>query len=149
MPTAPIKYSLYKFNKSYVKQMCSHYGGTGVVGCTGWTTHNLKVGDIVVVPGNYGATATDPETGESGVNGQVYGGGLNGAQTYVPLSYLTLIASDVDSSQVQTYMSNLTPTGALGTYSKFPNWLKVAGGILLLVAAIKGIHYFFFSKKAQ
>lgn len=153
MPTAPIKYSVYRFKQPYTKSLCKTWGGNGISGCLEFETFNLRVGDKVVVMGQSGSYSSDPETGEQGVNGQVYGGGMNGAMTYIPTNVLTLISENLDGSQIAQYTTNnqeAPSPGSGGGLSSFifPSWLKVVGGIVIIGLALKGIQCLLFHKKA-
>lgn len=106
MPTVPLKFTVYKFTAPYKQSYCKTMGGTGVTGCLKWASRNFKVGDTVVSMG--GSDVVSDGTNPPFVNGQLYGADANGGTGSIPLSILNKVATDIDASQLQTYITNVS-----------------------------------------
>ena len=62
----------------------------------------FQIGDDII---SGGYPAADPTTGVAMVEGEAYGGGYVGEPVSVPFSYLTIIATNVDFSQLESYIN--------------------------------------------
>lgn len=115
MPTAPLKFTVYKFIAPYTQSYCTKMGGTGASGCLEWGSRDFKIGDTVVSMGN---GVVSDGTNPPFVNGQLYGADANGGTGSIPLSVLEKVATDIEASQLNKYIGNVTqnnpfPTGLI------------------------------------
>lgn len=133
MPTAPLKFTIYKFTKPYKQPYCKTMGGTGISGCVEYASRFFKVGDTVVSAG--GNAIVSDGTNPPFVNGKLYGDDTNGEIGNIPLSVLNKVAADIDNSQLQAYTTNSNKPDA----KSFFTTKNIIIGLLAISAIIGGL----------
>ena len=138
MPTAPLKFTVYKFIAPYTQSYCTKMGGTGVTGCLEYASRNFSIGDTVVSMGN---GVVSDGTNPPFVNGQLYGAGANGGTGSIPLSVLEKVATDIDASQLNKYIGNVTQNNsfAIGEKDIFTGVLPKVAILIVIILVIIGI----------
>ena len=103
MPQPTPTFTVYKFTAPYKQSYCITMDGTG---CLEWASRNFKVGDTVVSMGDSGVVSDG--TNPPFVNGLLYGADADGGMGSIPLSVLNKVATDIEASQLNTYISNIS-----------------------------------------
>lgn len=140
MPTAPLKFTVYKFIAPYKQSYCKTMGGTGVTGCLEYAYRDFKIGDTVVSMGGNGVVSDG--THPPFVNGQLYGSGANGGSGSIPLSVLNKVATDIEASQLNTYTNNVSqsnPTNGNTASKSFFTPKNVIIGIVAIAVIFGGL----------
>lgn len=142
MPTLQPTFTVYKLITPYAYRDCKKMGGIGVSGCLEWVTRNFKVGDTLISNNDI------PVSAISFVDGRLFSGGVE-QQVRIPLSVLNKVATNIDASQLNTYINsgNQNNTGTTTNNTKTTTdstkfvWTpikKVVAGALI-IGAIYGI----------
>lgn len=142
MPTLQPTFTVYKLITPYAYRDCKKMGGIGVSGCLEWVTRNFKVGDTLISNNDI------PVSAISFVDGRLFSGGVE-QQVSIPLSVLNKVATNIDASQLNTYINsgNQNNTGTTTNNTKTTTdstkfvWTpikKVVAGALI-IGAIYGI----------
>ena len=144
MPTLQPTFTVYKLITPYAYRDCKKMGGIGVSGCLEWATRNFKVGDTLISSQSL-SPYSNPLTF---VDGRLFSGGVE-QQVRIPLSVLNKVATNIDASQLNTYINsgNQNNTGTTTNNTKTTTdstkfvWTpikKVVAGALI-IGAIYGI----------
>ncbi|MSP69606.1 MAG: hypothetical protein EXR20_04975 [Bacteroidetes bacterium] len=144
MPTLQPTFTVYKLITPYAYRDCKKMGGIGVSGCLEWVTRNFKVGDTLISSQSL-SPYSNPLTF---VDGRLFSGGVE-QQVRIPLSVLNKVATNIDASQLNTYINsgNQNNTGTTTNNTKTTTdstkfvWTpikKVVAGALI-IGAIYGI----------
>jgi hypothetical protein len=91
-------------------------GGTTVNGmnhCLKTAQNAFKVGDSLVSSG--GGQVVSDGVNPPFVVGTINGSGWNGGQASIPLSVLNKVASNIDASQLNTYINNVSQSNDIST----------------------------------
>lgn len=101
MPTLQPTFTVYKLITPYAYRDCKKMGGIGVSGCLEWVTRNFKVGDTLISSQSL-SPYSNPLTF---VDGRLFSGGVE-QQVRIPLSVLNKVATNIDASQLNTYINS-------------------------------------------
>ena len=103
-PTRQTTFTVYKLIAPYPYRDCKKRGGIGVTGCLEYATRNFKVGDTLI--SNNDIPVYIPVLAISFVNGRLFSGGVEQQVTSIPLSVLNKVATNIDASQLNTYINS-------------------------------------------
>ena len=106
-PTRQPTFTVYKLIAPYAYRDCKKMGGIGVTGCLEWATRNFKVGDTLISNNDIPVSARLVDgLLISFVDGRLFSGGVEQQQRRIPLSVLNKVATNIDASQLNTYINS-------------------------------------------
>lgn len=146
MPTRQLTrtFTVYKLITPYAQSYCKKMGGIGITGCLEYATRNFKVGDTLISSQSL-SPYSNPLTF---VDGGLFSGGVE-QQVSIPLSVLNKVATNIDASQLNTYINSgsqnntgtSTPDNKVSTDSTKFVWTPIKKVVVgaLIIGAIYGI----------